>query len=78
MSLHNEMGSQLKQTAGPVLARAGGDLAALLTNVPANGVLFIDEIHRLSPAIEEILYPAMEDGQLDIMIGEGPLHVLLK
>lgn len=67
----NEMASQLKQTSGPVLEKAG-DLAALLTNLQANDVLFIDEIHRLSPAIEEILYPAMEDFQLDIMIGEGP------
>jgi len=66
-----EMGVGLKQTSGPVLERAG-DLAALLTNLDANDVLFVDEIHRLSPAIEEILYPAMEDYQLDIMIGEGP------
>lgn len=66
-----EMGVGLKQTSGPVLERAG-DLAALLTNLEANDVLFIDEIHRLSPVIEEILYPAMEDYQLDIMIGEGP------
>lgn len=66
-----EMGSNLKQTSGPVLERAG-DLAALLTNLEARDVLFIDEIHRLNPAIEEILYPAMEDYQLDIMIGEGP------
>lgn len=67
----NEMGVQLKQTSGPVLERAG-DLAALLTNLEAKDVLFIDEIHRLSPVVEEILYPAMEDYQLDIMIGEGP------
>jgi Holliday junction DNA helicase RuvB len=67
----NEMGSSLRQTSGPVLEKAG-DLAALLTNLEPNDVLFIDEIHRLSPAIEEILYPAMEDYQLDIMIGEGP------
>ena len=67
----NEMGSNLRQTSGPVLEKAG-DLAALLTNLEPNDVLFIDEIHRLSPAIEEILYPAMEDYQLDIMIGEGP------
>ena len=66
-----EMGSNLRQTSGPVLERAG-DLAALLTNLEANDVLFIDEIHRLSPVVEEILYPALEDYQLDIMIGEGP------
>jgi Holliday junction DNA helicase RuvB len=66
-----EMGVSLKQTSGPVLEKAG-DLAALLTNLQARDVLFIDEIHRLSPMIEELLYPAMEDGQLDIMIGEGP------
>lgn len=65
-----EMGVSLRQTSGPVLERAG-DLAALLTNLEANDVLFIDEIHRLSPVVEEILYPAMEDYQLDIMIGEG-------
>lgn len=67
----NEMGVSLKQTSGPVLEKAG-DLAALLTHLQANDVLFIDEIHRLSPVIEEILYPALEDFQLDIMIGEGP------
>lgn len=67
----NEMGVELKQTSGPVLEKAG-DLAALLTNLEENDVLFIDEIHRLSPVVEEILYPAMEDYQLDIMIGEGP------
>jgi Holliday junction DNA helicase RuvB len=67
----NEMHSQLKVTSGPVLEKAG-DLAALLTNLDAHDVLFIDEIHRLNPAIEEVLYPAMEDYQLDIMIGEGP------
>ena len=67
----HEMGSQIKQTSGPILEKAG-DLAALLTNLEKNDVLFIDEIHRLSPHIEEILYPAMEDYQLDIMIGEGP------
>lgn len=67
----NEMGVKLKQTSGPVLERAG-DLAALLTNLEPHDVLFIDEIHRLSPVIEEILYPALEDYQLDIMIGEGP------
>lgn len=66
-----EMQTNLKQTSGPVLEKAG-DLAALLTNLEKNDVLFIDEIHRLSPAIEEILYPAMEDYQLDIIIGEGP------
>lgn len=67
----NEMGVPLKQTSGPVLEKAG-DIAALLTNLEPNEVLFIDEIHRLSPYVEEILYPAMEDYQLDIMIGEGP------
>ncbi|MCB5161903.1 Holliday junction branch migration DNA helicase RuvB [Marinomonas algarum] len=67
----NEMGSEVKTTSGPVLERAG-DLAALLTNLNEGDILFIDEIHRLSPAIEEVLYPAMEDYQLDIMIGEGP------
>ena len=66
-----EMGVNLKQTSGPVLEKAG-DLAALLTNLQANDVLFIDEIHRLSPMIEEVLYPALEDYQLDLMIGEGP------
>ncbi|MDO4896176.1 MAG: Holliday junction branch migration DNA helicase RuvB [Moraxella sp.] len=66
-----EMGGNLRSTSGPVLERAG-DLAAMLTNLEAGDVLFIDEIHRLSPVIEEILYPAMEDYQLDIMIGEGP------
>src|ERR1035437_7062345 len=66
-----EMGVNLRQTSGPVLERAG-DLAALLTNLEPHDVLFIDEIHRLSPIVEEILYPAMEDYQLDIMIGEGP------
>jgi Holliday junction DNA helicase RuvB len=67
----NEMGVSIKTTSGPVLEKAG-DLAALLTNLEENDVLFIDEIHRLSPVVEEILYPAMEDYQLDIMIGEGP------
>ena len=67
----NEMGVNIKTTSGPVLEKAG-DLAALLTNLEENDVLFIDEIHRLSPVVEEILYPAMEDYQLDIMIGEGP------
>ncbi|MDD3267510.1 MAG: Holliday junction branch migration DNA helicase RuvB [Burkholderiales bacterium] len=66
-----ELGSNLKQTSGPVLEKPG-DLAALLTNLEANDVLFIDEIHRMSPVIEEVLYPALEDFQLDIMIGEGP------
>ena len=66
-----EMGVNLKQTSGPVLERPG-DLAAMLTNLEANDVLFIDEIHRLSPVVEEILYPALEDYQIDIMIGEGP------
>ncbi|WP_392383987.1 Holliday junction branch migration DNA helicase RuvB [Marinomonas primoryensis] len=67
----NEMGADVRTTSGPVLERAG-DLAALLTNLNEGDILFIDEIHRLSPAIEEVLYPAMEDYQLDIMIGEGP------
>lgn len=67
----NEMGVSLKSTSGPVLEKAG-DLAALMTNLESGDVLFIDEIHRLSPVVEEILYPAMEDFQLDIMIGEGP------
>ena len=67
----NEMGVSLRQTSGPVLERPG-DLAALLTNLEPNDVLFVDEIHRLSPVVEEVLYPAMEDFQLDIMIGEGP------
>ncbi len=67
----HELGVNLRQTSGPVLERAG-DLAALLTNLEPNDVLFIDEIHRLSPVVEEILYPALEDFQIDIMIGEGP------
>lgn len=67
----NELGVGLRQTSGPVLERAG-DVAALLTNLQEKEVLFIDEIHRLSPVVEEVLYPAMEDYQLDIMIGEGP------
>jgi len=67
----NEMQVNLRQTSGPVIDKAG-DLAALLTNLEAHDVLFIDEIHRLSPVVEEILYPAMEDYQIDIMIGEGP------
>lgn len=67
----NELGVGLRQTSGPVLERPG-DVAALLTNLQEREILFIDEIHRLSPVVEEILYPAMEDYQLDIMIGEGP------
>jgi len=67
----NEMGVNLRQTSGPVLERPG-DLAAILTNLEPNDVLFVDEIHRLSPVVEEVLYPALEDFQLDIMIGEGP------
>ncbi len=67
----NEMGVALRQTSGPVLERPG-DLAAILTNLEPNDVLFVDEIHRLSPVVEEVLYPALEDFQLDIMIGEGP------
>ena len=65
------MGVNLRTTSGPVLEKAG-DLAAMLTNLEPHDVLFIDEIHRLSPVVEEVLYPAMEDYQLDIMIGEGP------
>ena len=67
----NELGVNLRQTSGPVLERAG-DVAALLTNLQPHDVLFVDEIHRLSPVVEEVLYPAMEDFQIDIMIGEGP------
>src|SRR6185436_16892072 len=67
----NEMGTEIKSTAGPVIEKAG-DLAALLTNLAEGDVLFIDEIHRLNPTIEEVLYPAMEDYQLDIIIGQGP------
>lgn len=67
----NELNVNLRQTSGPVLERPG-DLAAILTNLEPNDVLFVDEIHRLSPVVEEVLYPAMEDFQLDIMIGEGP------
>lgn len=67
----NEMGVNLRQTSGPVLEKPG-DLAAILTNLEPHDVLFVDEIHRLSPVVEEVLYPAMEDYQLDIMIGEGP------
>src|SRR5256884_2106697 len=66
-----ELGVNLRQTSGPVLERPG-DLAALLTNLQARDVLFVDEIHRLAPAVEEVLYPAMEDYQLDLIIGEGP------
>ena len=66
-----EMGAAIKSTSGPVLEKPG-DLAAMLSNLDAGDVLFIDEIHRLSPVVEEILYPAMEDFQLDILIGEGP------
>ncbi|VFM95441.1 MAG: Holliday junction DNA helicase subunit RuvB [Candidatus Kentron sp. G] len=69
--ISNELGAGFRQTAGPVLERAG-DLAALLTNLEPRDVLFIDEMHRLNPVVEEILYPAMEDFQLDIIIGEGP------
>jgi len=69
--LATELGVNLRQTSGPVLERPG-DLAAILTNLQARDVLFVDEIHRLSPVVEEVLYPAMEDYQLDIMIGEGP------
>ncbi|MGR9089186.1 MAG: Holliday junction branch migration DNA helicase RuvB [Gammaproteobacteria bacterium] len=73
----NELEVNLRQTSGPVLERAG-DLAAMLTNLEPHDVLFIDEIHRLSPVVEEILYPAMEDYQLDIMIGEGPAARAIK
>ncbi|HSR63266.1 MAG TPA: Holliday junction branch migration DNA helicase RuvB [Gammaproteobacteria bacterium] len=73
----NEMEVNLRQTSGPVLERPG-DLAALLTNLEPNDVLFIDEIHRLSPIVEEVLYPAMEDYQIDIMIGEGPAARAIK
>lgn len=73
----NEMGVNLRQTSGPVLERQG-DLAALLTNLEPHDVLFIDEIHRLSPVVEEVLYPAMEDYQIDIMIGEGPAARAIK
>lgn len=69
--LANELDANLKSTSGPVLEKAG-DLAAMLTNLEAGDILFIDEIHRMSPSVEEVLYPAMEDYQLDIMIGEGP------
>src|SRR5213592_1747216 len=73
----HELGVNLRQTSGPVLERAG-DLAAILTNLEPHDVLFIDEIHRLSPIVEEILYPALEDFQIDIMIGEGPAARSLK
>ena len=73
----NELGVSLRQTSGPVLEKAG-DLAAILTNLEPRDVLFIDEIHRLSPLVEEILYPAMEDYQLDLMIGEGPAARAIK
>ena len=73
----NEMGVALKQTSGPVLERRG-DLAAQLTNLEAGDVLFIDEIHRLLPAVEEILYPAMEDGKLDLLLGDGPAAKSIK
>jgi holliday junction DNA helicase RuvB len=73
----NEMSVNMRQTSGPVLERPG-DLAALLTNLEPNDVLFIDEIHRLSPVVEEVLYPAMEDYQIDIMIGEGPAARAIK
>src|SRR5882757_5912031 len=66
-----ELGVGFRATSGPMISKAG-DLAAILTNLEANDVLFIDEIHRLNPAIEEVLYPAMEDYQLDLIIGEGP------
>ncbi|MFL9828780.1 AAA family ATPase, partial [Rhodoplanes sp. SY1] len=70
-TLARELGVGFRSTSGPVIAKAG-DLAALLTNLEERDVLFIDEIHRLNPAVEEILYPAMEDFQLDLIIGEGP------
>ena len=73
----NELGVNLRQTSGPVLERAG-DLAALLTNLQPRDVLFVDEIHRLSPVVEEVLYPAMEDFQIDIMIGDGPAACSIK
>ena len=73
----NEMGVNMRQTSGPVLERQG-DVAALLTNLEPHDVLFIDEIHRLSPVVEEVLYPAMEDYQIDIMIGEGPAARAIK
>src|SRR6476660_9823738 len=69
--MSRELGVNFKATSGPIIAKAG-DLAALLTNLEERDVLFIDEIHRLNPAVEEVLYPAMEDFQLDLIIGEGP------
>lgn len=75
--LANELGVNIRHTSGPVLERAG-DLAALLTNLEPNDVLFVDEIHRLSPVVEEVLYPAMEDCQIDIVIGEGPAARAIK
>ena len=69
--ISRELGVNFKMTSGPVLAKAG-DLAAILTNLEARDVLFIDEIHRLNPVVEEVLYPAMEDFELDLVIGEGP------
>ena len=72
----NEMGVNIRQSSGPVIEKAG-DLAAILTNLDKGDVLFIDEIHRLSPVVEEILYPAMEDYQIDIMIGDGPAALSL-
>jgi Holliday junction DNA helicase RuvB len=72
-----EMGAGLRLTSGPMLVRAG-DLAGILTNLQPKDVLFVDEIHRLSPAVEEILYPAMEDFRLDIIIGEGPMARTIK
>ena len=69
--ISRELGVNFRMTSGPVLAKAG-DLAAILTNLEARDVLFIDEIHRLNPAVEEVLYPAMEDFELDLVIGEGP------
>src|SRR5690606_13144667 len=73
----NELGVNLRSTSGPVLERAG-DLAALLTNLQPRDVLFVDEIHRLSPVVEEVLYPALEDFQIDIMIDEGPVARSMK
>ncbi|HSN46270.1 MAG TPA: AAA family ATPase, partial [Casimicrobiaceae bacterium] len=73
----HELGVNLRQTSGPVLERAG-DLAALLTNLEPNDVLFIDEIHRLGPTVEEILYPALEDFNLDLVIGQGPAARTMK
>src|SRR5512141_848607 len=72
-----EMGAGLRLTSGPMIARAG-DLAGILTNLQPKDVLFVDEIHRLSPAVEEVLYPAMEDYRLDVLIGEGPMARTMK